>query len=142
MPVAMTDEIDIASIERGFGGYTRELGQRYVAHGDDWVEVALDYDPRFAMGANGVLASGPILSLIDGASGLSIIAKVKRQRPMATLDLRVDYLRTAEPGATIHARATCYRVTRQVAFVRCDAHSGDPGDPVATSLSSFFFTAD
>lgn len=139
----MTDGIDIANVKDRFTGHARELGQRYVAHGDDWAELAFDYDPHFAMMAsNGVLASGPVISLIDSASGLSIVAKIKRIRPLATLDLRIDYLRSAAPGRAIHARATCYRLTRHVAFVRCEAHDGDPDDLVAVSMSSFFFTGD
>jgi uncharacterized protein (TIGR00369 family) len=143
MPDAMSDGIDIANLKGRFTGHARELGQRYIGHGDDWAELAFDYDPRFAMMAsNGVLASGPIISLIDSASGLSIIARIKRIRPLATLDLRIDYLRSAPPGRSIHARATCYRVTRHVAFVRCEAHDGDPDDLMAVSMSSFFFTRD
>jgi uncharacterized protein (TIGR00369 family) len=143
MPDRMMDGIDSAWIEERFTGHTAELGVRYVAHGDDWAELGFDYDPRLAMMAsNGVLASGPIASLIDSASGVSIFAKIKRKRPMATLDLRIDYLRSAPPGKSIIARATCYRVTRHVAFVRCEAHDGDPDDLVALSMSSFFFTGD
>ncbi|RYD96611.1 MAG: PaaI family thioesterase [Sphingomonadales bacterium] len=139
----MEPEIDIAKLKGSFSGHAGELGQRYIAHGDDWAELSFDYDPRFAMvEANGVLASGPIISLIDSASGLSIVAKIKRIRPLATLDLRIDYMRSAPPGKSIIARATCYRVTRNVAFVRCEAHDGDPNDLVAVSMSSFFFTGD
>ncbi|WP_340315246.1 PaaI family thioesterase [Rhizorhabdus argentea] len=139
----MMDAIDIEKLRGSFTGHTGELGLRYVAHGKDWAEMAFDYDPRFAMDrSTGILASGPIISLIDSVSGLSIMAKIKRMRPMATLDLRIDYMRSAPAGRSITARATCYRVTRHVAFVRCEAHDGDPHDLVAQSMSSFFFTAD
>jgi len=139
----MEPKIDIARFAELLSGHSTELGQRYVAHGDDWAEMGFDYDPRFAMQTTtGILASGPIISLIDSVSSFSIIAKIKRFRPMATLDLRIDYLRSAPPGRAINARATCYRVTRNVAFVRCEAHDGDPADPIALSMSSFFFTGD
>lgn len=127
----------------GDEGHAGVLGLHLVAQGEDWAELTFDYDPRFAMSAdNGVMASGPIISLIDTASGAAIIARNKRFRPMATLDLRIDYMRTAVPGRSITARATCYRVTRNVAFVRCEAHDGNPDDPVASAMASFFFTAD
>jgi uncharacterized protein (TIGR00369 family) len=143
MPEPMEQGIDIANLKGRFNGHSGELGLTYIGHGDDWAELKFDYDPRLAMMAsNGILASGPIISLIDSASGLSIVAKIKRIRPMATLDLRIDYLRSAPPGKAIIARATCYRLTRHVAFVRCEAHDGDPDDLVALSMSSFFFTGD
>ena len=138
----MTDGFDLPGAASRFSGHSLAIGQRYVAHGDDWAELALDYDPRLAMAVDGVLASGPIISLIDTTSGLSITAKTKRARRMATLDLRIDYLRAAPPGRAIHARATCYRVTRHIGFVRCHAHDGDPDDLVAVSMSSFFFSGD
>lgn len=142
-PKGMSEGIDFEGLGRMMSGHASELGLRYVTHGDGWAELTFDYDARFAMTAsNGVLASGPIISLIDSASGYAIIAKIKRMRPLATLDLRIDYIRSSPPGRSITARATCYRVTRNVAFVRCTAHDGDPEDPVALSLSSFFFTAD
>lgn len=137
MPDAMAD----SAIKFGQSGHEVVLGLRIVAQGDDWAELAFDYDPRFAMSAgSGILASGPIISLIDTASGAAIIARNKQLRPMATLDLRIDYMRAAVPGRSITARATCYRVSRNVAFVRCEAHDGDPADPIASAMASFFFT--
>ena len=139
----MVNPIELAAKQFSTTGHSADLGLRHVDHGEDWVELAFDYDARFTMSAaTGILASGPIISLIDSASGLAILARIQRLRPLATLDLRIDYMRTAIPGRAINARATCYRVTRNVAFVRCEAHDGDPSDLVARSISSFFFTAD
>ena len=50
---------------------------------------------------------------------------------IATLDLRVDYVRPAREGASVFGRSQCYRLTRSAAFVRGLAHDGDADDPVA-----------
>lgn len=122
-------------------GHGAALGIAYHDHGDDWVELALPFRAELVgMPATGVLASGPIISLMDMATSLAVWMKLGAFRPQATLDLRVDYLRPAAPGRTVVGRGTCYRITRSVAFVRGIAHDGDPDDPVANVTGTFMGT--
>jgi uncharacterized protein (TIGR00369 family) len=131
LPLDPRDSFDTRS------GHVVALGLRYVAHGIDWVELALDYDRRLISDlTTGILASGPIVSLIDTAAGAAIAVRHGRL-PEATLDLRVDYLRPARPGETATARCECYRLTRRIGFVRGIAHDGDPGDPIAHVAGTF-----
>ncbi len=62
-------------------------------------------------------------------------------RPIATLDLRIDYMKPATPGKDLLARAECYKLTRNVAFVRGVAYHDDPSDPIATSVATFMLSA-
>lgn len=122
-------------------GHNELLGIYTVDYGEDWAELACPFAPEFLMDTeSAVVSSGPAISLIDAACGAAIIARTQRWRPMATLDLRVDYLRAASVGNVLHARATCFHVTRKVAFTRCDVVDGDLGEPVASAVASFFFT--
>ena len=119
-------------------GHMMALGIHYVAHGADWCELALGYDRRLVSDAtSGILASGPIVSLIDMATTLAVWAKRGGFHPHATLDLRLDYLRPARPGEPVTGRAECYRITRRVAFVRGIAHDGDPADPIAHAAGTY-----
>lgn len=124
------------------GGTHRELlGLRYHAHGEDWVELALPYAPGLVGDPDsGVLASGPILTMMDTATSLAVWTRLGRFRPHATLDLRIDYLRPATPGRTVIGRGECYRITRSISFVRGQAHDGDPADPLAHVAGTFMFT--
>jgi len=122
-------------------GHGRALGIVHRAHGGDWCELELPYDPRqIGDPASGVIASGPILTLMDMATSFAVWQKRGGFLPHATLDLRIDYLRPARPGTTVIGRGECDRVTRSVAFVRGQAHDGDPDDPIAHVAGTFMVT--
>ena len=122
-------------------GHGGALGILYVNHGEDWVELALDYSERFIGDEkSGTVASAPIISLMDMAMSMAIWVKLDRFRHQATLDMRVDYLRPAAPGQRIFGRGECYKATKSVGFVRGVAHDGDAADPVAHVTGTFMFT--
>ncbi len=114
------------------------LGLRYRSHGPDWCELDLPWRADLVGDDDRpVLASGPIVSLIDMAAGMAIWVAAGEFRPVATLDLRVDYLRPSREHAPVTARVTCYRLTRTAAFVRGRAHDGDPDDLIAQAAGVF-----
>lgn len=119
-------------------GHTGWLGMRYHDHGEDWVEMELPWrEDLLGEEDRHVLASGPIISLLDMASGMSIWTTMKSFNAIATLDLRVDYQRPARERASVIGHAQCYRITKSAAFVRGWAHDGDPDNPVATMAGVF-----
>ena len=85
----------------------------------------------------GFLHGGAITTLIDSASGLAVFLAVEPPPPIATLDLRIDYLRPPIRHKAVTAEAECYRVTKSIAFVRALAHHGDPDRAIANSASTF-----
>ena len=85
----------------------------------------------------GIVHTGIVTSLIDSLCGLAVLVRIGQRDAIATLDLRVDYLRPTVLGADLHGRAECYRMTGQIAFVRATVWQQDEAEPVATSLSTF-----
>ena len=121
-----------------FGGHGGALGISFHARGDDWAELALPYAAALVGDPDsGVVASGPIVALMDMAASLAVWIRRGGFVPHATLDLRVDYLRPARPGHTVIGRGECYRLTRSIGFVRGQAHDGDPADPVAQIAGTY-----
>lgn len=88
----------------------------------------------------GVIHTGVVTTLVDSASGLCVLLKLASLEPIATLDLRMDYLRPALRDKTVYCRAECYRVTPHIAFVRANVWQDDEDQPVATSQSVFMRT--
>lgn len=92
-------------------------------------------DPR-----RGLIHGGAITTLIDSVSGIAVFARLGVAERIATLDLRVDYLRPASADRDLRCEAECYRLTSQIAFVRARVVQDDPALPIAESLSTFMRT--
>jgi uncharacterized protein (TIGR00369 family) len=95
--------------------------------------------------ATGVMAGGVITTLLDHVCGLAVssfalTAKAPMESGLATLDLRIDYMRAAEPGREVIALARCYKVTKSIAFVRASAFEDEEANPVATAQAAFAFS--
>jgi uncharacterized protein (TIGR00369 family) len=89
----------------------------------------------------GVIAGGVVTTLLDHACGQAVFAALGQPTSIATLDLRIDYMRAAEPGKDVFCRAHCYKITRSVAFVRASAYEDSPDDPVATAQAAFMLNS-
>ncbi|WP_346432456.1 PaaI family thioesterase [Crenobacter oryzisoli] len=87
--------------------------------------------------STGVIHGGVITSLVDTTSAISVTACLPEFETIATLDLRIDYLKAATPGKTIFCRAECYRLASQVAFTRAVCFHDSPDDPIAHGVATF-----
>ncbi len=84
----------------------------------------------------GGLHGSVITTLLDTVSGMATFAALDRIMQIATLDLRIDYLKPAASCEAVFAAAECYKMTRSVAFVRGHAYQDGGGD-IAASLATF-----
>ncbi len=140
------DPVDFIS-RLATSGHNRQINTHYLSHGKlqsgiGWVDLALPYDERLiGDAATGVLASGPIFTMMDMATTIAIWMTTGSFQPQATLDLRIDYLRPATPGKTVIGHGECYHLTKSIAFVRGHAHEGDEDKPIAHVAGTYFFTA-
>lgn len=112
--------MQLVSIEKGRGVMTTPWREELVG------------DPE-----TGVIASGVVTALIDHTCGLAINSAMGEAMPIATLDLRIDYMRPAAPRTGITAEAHAYRLTSTIGFVRAEAWDVDRGDLVATAQAAF-----
>lgn len=100
--------------------------------------MSIPYDKNFIGNVEtGVIHGGIITTLLDTTCGLSVQLSLGEATAIATLDLRIDYMKPATPGLGVIAHATCFKATRNIAFVRGVAYHVDEQDPVATSVGTF-----
>lgn len=121
--------------------HAKKLGMKFVAVDKGLATLSLPYNANLiGHPKSRVIAGGAVTTLLDQACGLAAVAGFDGLGQIATLSLRIDYQRSAQPGETVIAEAVCYKTTRHVAFIRAVAHDGDPDDPVATAQACFMLT--
>ena len=119
--------------------HNQALGIEVVELSDACAVMRLPYDAKLVGDPRtGVLHGGAISALLDACSGSAVFMALPLMAPIATLDLRIDYLKPATPKLTVWARASCYRLTRSVGFTRCVAyHEHDQDRPIASAVGTF-----
>lgn len=119
-------------------GHSAMVGIDYVSQGEDWIELSLKWRADLVgVAGDGLIATGAIVSLMDMAGSLAVWKARNEFRPMATLDLRIDYLRPAPTQQTIFGRGRSVKLTKSVAFAEAIAHVGKIEEPVARAVLTF-----
>jgi len=104
--------------------------------------ITLPYDKKLIGNVEtGVIHGGVITAMLDNACGAAVQLALTERMSIATLDLRIDYMKPATPGEALMGHAHCYKVTKNIAFVRGTAYHTDEDDPIATCVGTFMLAA-
>lgn len=123
--------------------HSHALGMRLTACADGHACGEQPYDRRLVGNPDtGEIAGGVVTTFVDSISGMAVLSKLRQLQRIATVDLRVDYLRPALAGRTLYCVADCYRVTHHIAFVRAAVHDGAPDNPLANAVGTFMLLHD
>jgi len=131
---------DLARIVKAFEAlpHARVLGMTFLSLDHGRGSVRMPYRSELVGNpSTGVVHGGVITALLDTLCGAVVMAAVAEGTPLATLDLRIDYLHPASPGEAIRASAECYKVTATIAFVRGLAYHEAIDDPIAHCAGTF-----
>jgi len=122
--------------------HLRECGMRLARVDVGLAEVELPFRAEWLGDIErGVMHTGILTTLVDSASGAAVLSSLPSYSPIATLDLRMDYLRPAMKDLLTTCRAECYRLTTHIAFVRASVWQQDADAPVAVSQSAFMLSS-
>jgi uncharacterized protein (TIGR00369 family) len=85
--------------------------------------------------------TGVLCALADTACGFAVGTSVSELGAFATLDLRMDYLRSADAGQDLVCHAHCHRLSRSVGFVTGELRQPGCDDVIALVNATFMRTA-
>ncbi|SPH22256.1 hypothetical protein ASD8599_03000 [Ascidiaceihabitans donghaensis] len=134
----MSDKVNMARQFMTAIPHARDLGMELTQLDGGVATIRMPYDERLIGDPDtGVMHGGAISALMDSCCGAAVMSHPSNPGGTATIDLRIDYMRAATPGQTVSTTATCYHVTRSVAFVRATAVDEDTENPVAMATGTF-----
>jgi len=85
--------------------------------------------------------TGAICALADTACGFAVGTSVSELGAFATLDLRMDYLRSADAVRDLFCHAHCHRLSRSVGFVTGELRQPGVDEVIALVNATFMRTA-
>jgi uncharacterized protein (TIGR00369 family) len=122
----------------GNTAFVASLGGEIVEITRGHARTRLPYGPHLVGDPDsGVVHGGVITAMLDQTCGIAVASALTTMMPFATLDLRIDYMKPATPGAEILFEAECLKVTHEVAFTRGLAYQGSRDEPIALSTGAF-----
>jgi uncharacterized protein (TIGR00369 family) len=128
----------IAKLFGSMSPHMRGLGFEVVSMKSGVCVAKLPYRPELIGDPlTGVLHGGVVTTLLDSTGGAAVLSAMKGPASLATLDLRIDYLRPSRPGRPLLARVECYKRTKHIAFARGVAYDTDESDPVAAMAATY-----
>ncbi|QRF62317.1 PaaI family thioesterase [Variovorax sp. UC122_21] len=118
-----------------FPPWVLSLRPEIVHIGDGQTVLAMPLSP-VACREGGTVSGQAIAALADTAMVCALWAALGEQRPVATVDLHVTYLRAAKDG--LRATAEVVKQGRSLSFARVSiASDSEPDRPVATAVGTF-----
>src|ERR1700749_1974874 len=85
----------------------------------------------------GVVHGGVVTAMLDQACGMAIGSALDTPMGMATLDLRIDYMKPATSREDILIESECLKITHEIAFARARAFHVSIDDPIAIATGTF-----
>jgi len=111
-----------------------ELQPTLIGKGKAEFSMAL---PATFAGADGDVHGGLYTIIIDSIFGLCVFTALEQVKPIATINLRTDYVAAVKPGARAICAANCEAIRGEVAYVSGRLTAQSDGRLLATGAGAF-----
>ncbi len=114
----------------------RTLNFEPLLVGKGKLSVAVDLPAGFT-GAGGVIHGGLMTIIMDSIFGFTVFTALDQLKPIATINLRVDYIADAAPGERVVCAGECITIRDEVAYVSGDLKTQSTNKLIATGSGAF-----
>ena len=97
---------------------------------------AVDLPEAFSDNA-GYIHGGLYTTIMDSIFGMTVFTALEKVQPIATINLRSDYLQKVEPGTRAVCAAECTEIVNNIAYVYGDLQSKTSGQRLAFGSGTF-----
>lgn len=112
------------------------LGLKPLLVGRGQSQFSLDIPEDFSDGS-GLAHSGFVTIVLDSIMGLTVFTALEEFKPIATINLRTDYLDRIKCGVRAVCACNCQTIIDEIAYVKGEVSSEDGGAPIATATGAF-----
>ena len=95
------------------------------------------YLPEDFADNRGRIHGGLLTIIMDSIFGLSVFTILDEIKPIATINLRTDYMDHVAPGGRVVCAAECRKLRGDVAYVTGDLKEDDSGALIAAASGAF-----
>lgn len=114
----------------------RTLGLQPILIGRGQATFSLVLPEAFA-DETGMIHGGLCTIVLDSIFGLTVFTAMEEVKPIATINLRTDYVARASAGARVRCAAVCDAIDHDVAFVSGRLTQEENGALIATASGAF-----
>ena len=114
----------------------RTFNLKALSVGAGEMKFSLDLNAEFGDGG-GAVHGGLLTIILDSIFGMTVFTALEEMKPIATINLRTDYLAAAPIGARAICEARCVGIRNDVAYVRGALSAEPDGSLYATAAGAF-----
>ena len=114
----------------------RSLNLEPILIGKGRATFAVDLPAAFA-DADGTVHPSLMTIIMDSVFGLSVFTALEQMKPIATINLRADYISNATAGIRVICMSECNDIHSDVAYVSGDVKTLDDNRLLATGTGTF-----
>ncbi|MDA9009111.1 PaaI family thioesterase [Alphaproteobacteria bacterium] len=123
--------------EKGLGP-AKDFSYSIIKCDADGATIDMPYQADLAISkADGAMHGAVLTTLVDTCLGMAALTKSASTRPIATVDLRVDFLRPSTINQDIRSHCTCYHLNGDLAFAEGTVIDKKSGEILLKAMGTF-----